>query len=270
MRKLFICALAFCAVAFASPMMSLLTGVRASGPPFSNTHSIALNGSSQYVDYGTALNTIFNWQHAYSVVAWVYPTTSGKFALLTNRSAGGIQGVGNIIGFYDQSGFGPLQAIAGTSGLLQNYTNQASPLIIATNAWSHVVFTNDGNNLSTSLQGGPYVNNSFITSTNNFYSANSGGIPPSADLLLGYDTSGSPGSITYFQGDITQVAIYNRVLTSGEITADYNGGTPVDPRTLGSAGALIAWYQFNSDLTDSIGSNNGTGVGSPTFSTNHP
>ena len=70
-----------------------------------------------------------------------------------------------------------------------------------------------------------------------------------------YEKSGNNNATVY--NDLT---IYNKQLSDSEVTALYNGGTPVDATTLSSAGNLRGYYTFeNSDGTDS------SGTSGPTF-----
>ena len=73
-----------------------------------------------------------------------------------------------------------------------------------------------------------------------------------------YEKSGNNNETVY--NDLT---IYNKQLSDSEVTALYNGGTPVDATTLSSAGNLRGYYTFeNSDGTDS------SGTSGPTFTVN--
>ena len=73
-----------------------------------------------------------------------------------------------------------------------------------------------------------------------------------------YEKSGNNNETVY--NDLT---IYNKQLSSSEITDLYNGGTPKDATTLSSAGNLRGYYTFeNSDGTDS------SGTSGPTFTVN--
>ena len=70
-----------------------------------------------------------------------------------------------------------------------------------------------------------------------------------------YEKSGNNNETVY--NDLT---IYNKQLSDSEVTALYNGGTPIDATTLSSAGNLRGYYTFeNSDGTDS------SGTSGPTF-----
>ena len=73
-----------------------------------------------------------------------------------------------------------------------------------------------------------------------------------------YEKSGNNNETVY--NDLT---IYNKQLSDSEVTALYNGGTPIDATTLSSAGNLRGYYTFeNSDGTDS------SGTSGPTFTVN--
>ena len=82
-----------------------------------------------------------------------------------------------------------------------------------------------------------------------------------------------------FDGEINNAAIFNKALSSSNMAAIYNSGAPIDLSSdsgnYNSSSNLIAWWRFNegtgTSYTDSsTNSFTGTGVNSPTWSTNVP
>ena len=98
---------------------------------------------------------------------------------------------------------------------------------------------------------------------------------PEADAIdiihIGANDAGTGG---FADGFIDQVAIYDEVLSDGEITAIYNEGTMRDLTTFHthySPRGLIAYYQFEGNALDSSGNgHHGTLIGTAGFNTSQP
>ena len=130
--------------------------------------------------------------------------------------------------------------------------------------FTHIMITKGTGTTLASSNVAAYWNGNEMTSA--FYAAgnNFGTVSMDASsarrITLGsaahhYEKSGNNNETVY--NDLT---IYNKQLSSSEITDLYNGGTPKDATTLSSAGNLRGYYTFeNSDGTDS------SGTSGPTF-----
>ncbi len=72
-----------------------------------------------------------------------------------------------------------------------------------------------------------------------------GNITPSASKisLLGC-TQGSAGLANFFNGTVDELILFNDDLTLPEITKLYNGGIPIDPRTIGLSSKLTSYYKM--------------------------
>lgn len=82
-----------------------------------------------------------------------------------------------------------------------------------------------------------------------------------ADLMIGARTAGS-----FFNGQLKDVSVWNRVLTAPEVATLYGDGVPADLSGLSFASALEAWWVLDENDTQTTGgvtdrsvfSNNGT------------
>lgn len=70
-----------------------------------------------------------------------------------------------------------------------------------------------------------------------------------------------------FDGLIDEFAAFTKTLSSSEVTAIYNSGTPTD---LTGHDGLELYYRFEDNLTDTAGTSDGAAVGSVTFSSTTP
>ena len=139
---------------------------------------------------------------------------------------------------------------------------------VSVDTWYHVVFTRTG------TTGALYIN------------ATSEGSLTDSDFGTDLASSGSGLRLGSFQtgtgtvnGHLNDVAIWDEVLTSSEITAIYNSGSPTDLTTdagnYASSSGLIGYWKFEENSGTSIAdsssnSNAATLTNGPTFSTDVP
>ena len=125
---------------------------------------------------------------------------------------------------------------------------------ITVDNWYHIAVTYDeGLN-----EGKIYVNAVLKATTAGSSSTNSA----STDLKIGSHTADT----AFFTGNIDEVAIFDSVLSAGDVTAMYNLGQPTD---LTGESGLVAWYRMGEEaifdpaasewtVPDQVGSNDGT------------
>jgi hypothetical protein len=227
--------------------------------------AINLSGSNQYVSFPTGfvsgLNdfSIATWVRLDSISDWsrVFDFGSGEsvnmFLTPQNGSTGAVRFA------ITTSGNGNEQQITGSSAL-------------PTGAWTHVAVTKSGNT------GTLYVNGS-VVGTNNSMSLSPSSLGNTSQNWIGRSQySADP----YLDGQVDDFRIYNRALSSSEVSALASGGatptptnTPVGPTNTPtntptpSQGPMV-WYEFNqsSGTTASDSSGNGqnaTLVNGPTW-----
>ena len=219
---------------------------------FSNDHSGLFNGVDEYVNLGTGLNQ--TGSSPFSLSVWLYPTNAGNFISNLDSSS-------NFNGFELEFGtsttlyFYLVNNVATSAALIQTV-----PGSVTQNAWNHIVATYDGSRNTSGMA--IYVNGTAVTTVslqNNLV----GSISSAQPVELGQ----RPNNTNQQAGNMTQVSFWNIALSSAQVTALYNSGTPT---TLTGLSGLVSWYQFSEDLTppdtdtgtiyDRKGSNNGTTV----------
>lgn len=200
-------------------------------------NALSFNGTSDKVA-GGSMTVGTNM----TISAWVKKTSStSQRSFFSNRGAGGTVYFG----------------LDGTQIFL--YNDSATPAAFRSSVgsvqmaqWQHVVVTSNGS-VSTF-----YINGVFATSTTQTRSSSTG-----ATFGIGWD----PNIATeYWGGSIDEVRVYNRVLTSAEVSALYSSGDVVQkivPRS-----GLVGEWLFNEGTStqarDTSGQgNNGTLVSSP-------
>ncbi|MEI6731757.1 MAG: LamG domain-containing protein, partial [archaeon] len=163
----------------------------------------------------------------------IYYAGGGAGGSTSTASAGGLGGGGNttINGTANSGGGGGgvffTGTIGGTGGSGVVIIKYASP-VIASSMWIKPTSTNDWEFVA--YNGSTFFKNG-VVGTPTFYPLNG----PS----IGINRTGP----SYFNGSIDEVRIYNRSLTTTEITQIYRSGL-VSNSNLPSSG-LVAWYDFN-------------------------
>jgi len=101
------------------------------------------------------------------------------------------------------------------------------------------------------------------------------GVLKTTNSLISYSMSGSLGNLTigsrsgdtaYYDGAVSNAAIFNTALDSSAVTALYNNGTP----ETSISSSPVAWWKLDNTTTgiqDSVGSNNGTNNGATKVNT---
>jgi len=221
-------------------------------------YALDFDGTNDFVSANGAAATLNNSDSTsslpLSVSAWVYPENGTKSQF--------------IFGLYKDSPFtnnGP-SVWFGENDNRFNYYDKDTPSTFSSNTysinnWHHVVLT-IGNNGAGVL----YVNGSSALTIS---AANGDGGLDMFIIGVDYDetngSAGSPGQ--YFDGKIDEVAVWNDVLTSAEVTAIYNSGYMLNVSSnsvnYASAANLQGYYRFNEGSGTSLqdnSSNSNTGT----------
>lgn len=188
-------------------------GTMVNGVAYGSTASgvMSFDGVNDYVNIGTSANLRFTKN--FTINIWFkFNTKSGVQTLISNNESGGY----GIISNYNSEGFVGTAAsrivtfyhINGTYYLvgdsLNNYT---------INTWYNITTTYDGNTIK-------YFRNGVLIDS---YSVAGSITITSEPLVIGCNPNSSGTNFSdFFNGDLGQTMIYNRVLSSTEITQNFN------------------------------------------------
>lgn len=207
----------------------------ASWLPAGGRMSGAINTINHYVSSG-ALNGHLSSTNI-SLAGWMKTSANVDWLNFASLSWGAGTGGWNL--YTDAAGtahFGIMQ------GGVQRRVQSANAVVF--NQWQHYVGTYDGTTLKL------YINGALVAS-----SAAYAGV----SLL----TTGS-ASMVRGPAHFDDVRIYNRVITQEEVTQLYSlGSSGVNPTN------LSAYWRMENNLLDSAGTNNGTGINSPSYAVGH-
>lgn len=257
---------------------------------FSTDYSIEGNGSNQYISLGNQQSTVLNPTEAqinangYTWTGWIYiDDLTTSFQLYSLGVSGtnnyyGIQIVVNrnaafVFHFFGLNGSTPG---AGSNNRLSKRTQNST---ISTGQWVQLGVVVPANGYDDNTSWKLYINGSEYSGTY----VNSG----NSNLNLAYSGNSNIGVWTragstlsnIFDGEINNAAIFNTALSSSNMTAIYNSGVPIDLSSnsgnYNASSNLIFWMRFNegtgtSYADSSTNSFTGSGVNTPTWSTNVP
>ena len=232
--------------------------------PMFNSHSVNFNGSTQNIQIDTVAGDMDNRYGSF--LTWIRPEAMSGSTTVVEAAVD----ANNFIRLWWNDGNTRMKATikqGGTSSTAQD--DSASHVADDDSAWYHVVTTWD-----TTADGGAgeiklYVN-SVLQETTAIGGTWSGTLA-AADIA-----KNSRSDAGYFKGYIDEVAIYNLALDADAITAIYNSGVGINlTRDVGNydnASDLTGYWKMEENTGTTIvdssgGSNTGTLINSPTFST---
>tara|TARA_R110001583_G_scaffold41335_2_gene131595 strand:+ start:5108 stop:6280 length:1173 start_codon:yes stop_codon:yes gene_type:complete len=184
---------------------------------YTNVYSLIFDGVDDYLSLGDSNVFTFgdgSTDSPFSVSLWA-KINDGTRAPLFAKSAANkeyhiLTSAADLlrIRLYDNS----------TGGYIQSEMNGA----ISTSGWSNYVFTYNGSGLNTGLK--IYVNGSATAQSGSLSGSYTAMENTTADLRIGTSEQNS----FYLDGNIDEFALFNIELSSAQVTAIYNSGTPTD------------------------------------------
>ena len=200
-----------------------------------------------------------NFGSQFSISAWVKPNASGSSIQTIISNAGANQATNGFKAFWNTWGTSDLKMVLehgnGSSGTATTSTSS----VVTNNEWNHLVYTFDTSSRVITM----YRNGTAIAHDNISLVTN-----PNTNQTWWLGALG--GNSYYMYGQLGVVKIYSTVLTSGEVTSDYNStsarytATPSCPvpaaPTNSAAPSISGTTAYGSVLTAA----NGTWSGNPT------
>jgi len=215
------------------------------GSAFLNTYSVSMDGTDDDVNCGNV--TTFNGVNKASISAWCKTSNTRATQLIAKSDTGSdvqfqvavipntrIDVYGSTIGF-----------------------RSTDTISIADGNWHHVAITFDGSLGTANQRFKVYLDGTALTNLG--FNGPTSLATTSTDLLIG-NRGGS--AINHWDGEIDEVSLWTKVLSSSEVTDIYNSGAPTD--LTGQSGLANWWRMGDNDggsgttVTDQAGSDNGT------------
>lgn len=203
-------------------------------PTITTTKSFTLDGVDEYLTMGNVLDK--TGANAYSVSAWVKPSSLSTSAILSKRNGAATPGyvvyldsVASRLRLYMEDASGNALFCYNASG-------------VSTGSWSMVTVTYDG---SKSTAGVKFYINGTLGTTTTITNTFSGTATNSTAAKIG-----SEASRWYFAGGIYSVSCWSKALSGTEVTELYNSGTPIDANTHSASANIQAYWRMGNDEFD--------------------
>jgi len=233
-------------------------------PSITNTYSVNIDGTNDYIDCGGASTFSFTngsgTDLPFSISAWVSFDNLNKERLVSKDTSTSSR---EFLFGTDNSNVANM--LLGTANV-NLYIKNTTPL--NTTDWFHIVSTYDGSKSASGLK--VYVNADDSNRQDISQGSYSGMSSTGGNLEIGRFANGH----SFFDGLIDEVAVFNYELSSEQVTSIYNSGVP---NNIASLSPLGWWRMGDNDggtgttITDQgSGGNNGTLTNGPTFSTDVP
>jgi len=214
--------------------------------PISGAYSF-VSSNSDYIDVGNI--PIAGASEDFAIAFWIKATASSGTEYIFKQ---GEESTGRWIGCFSNDGTQLLNFVADDGSTAEIVGDAGSNIRDGT--WHHIVFQRSGSTLYTYLDGNATPDDTEAANANSCYEA--------SNMDIGRRSSAANA---YFNGDIADYGVWNRALTTDEISDLYaaGNGLPWQPLPFSESSTLhqnLTSY-YNSDgqsFTDYWGVNNGT------------
>ena len=234
-----------------------------SSASFSNQYSLDFNGVDMYAELGNV--TSLNGSAVASWSLWV-----NRDDVTRNEVAISQSGAGTDRQFYLR--FVGNNRIDLFLNNLIMFRDSSLNVTFSNNTWYNIVLTYNGANTPNSAKCNLYINGVKETNTTgyNVSSLNSS----SSNFNIGRHENGASSYNNFFDGNIDEIALFDKELSQSEVTAIYNSGVPGD---LTGHANLTDWWRCGDDnggsgttLTANVGGVNGSLYNSASYEENVP
>jgi hypothetical protein len=232
-----------------------------STPAFTNDDSINFDGVSQYAECGNV--TSLNGSAVASWSFWIKRDNVTRNEVAISQS-----GAGTDRQFYIRF-IGNNRLDLYLNNLIM-WRDSSLNVTFANNTWYHIVFTYNGANTPNTSKCNLYIDGVKETNTTAYgeTSLNSS----TSNFNIGRHQSGASSYNNYFDGNVDEIAFFDKELSQSEVTALASG-----PSDLTGHANLTDWWRCGDDdggsgttLTANVGGVNGTLQNSASYETDVP
>ena len=218
------------------------------GTPFENDKSILLDGSDEYATISGSSDLAISGDVTISL--WFKSASlpgNEAFDYMFQLTAALGTGLDRAIGIRGTGSDAQIVANTYASGWDAPWTNTS----ISADTWYHVAVIFTSGSSQVYFNGADKGSKSITTNTVNYTATNIGG--------MRYSTA------NYFNGNIDEVAVFASALSSSNITAIYNSGTPVGLGADGLDLSPVGWWRCGDGDTYPTLTDHGSGENNATM-----
>ncbi|MHA2426444.1 MAG: LamG-like jellyroll fold domain-containing protein [Candidatus Hermodarchaeia archaeon] len=210
-------------------------------------YSTYFDGTADYYTMGNVSALDFSGTTPFSISVWVKTTLSARAQFIVSKAQAP-----------SPEGYWLLATSTGKIVLALMHTNstnhlgvRADDFVVNDGAWHHIVATYDGSRTPAGIRlwMDSVESASYATEANTLTSS----ISNSASFRIGDREYLSPAEI--FSGNITEVSVYNKELSSDDVAWIYNSGLPRDLKGTGAPSNLAGWWRCGTIERTDVGTN---------------
>lgn len=191
------------------------------------TRSFQFNGTDETISFDDAFN--FENDQPFSFVIWFNTSYSGGVQTLVSKFDSSFRGYGAEM---DSAGVLYLEIASSLTNRIQVYTTSSGH---NDGAWHSLECTYSGSRAASGAK--IYIDGVLQTMTTGFDTLTTT-IVDTADFRIGSRST----NVQFWDGYLTGLVIFATELIGADCVAIHNGGTPVDPSTLGKAPYMVAYW----------------------------
>jgi hypothetical protein len=217
------------------------------GNKFKDEYSIAFDGTDSRIIIGadSAIDNI--WAGGGTIVAWIKPSSDGEnnYGRIVQKASGTSPTDGwYLVVSSESSGVADLRfRQRWGSGVFYGVETTARELTL--DQWNHVAITLDQD--SDSNNAIIYINGfSVAVSEVDDQSGGTADDDSSRQLIIGNNGAFN----RTFDGNMSEITLYNTILSAGQIKTLYNGREPYNHKEGVASGNLKAWYRMGDGVLD--------------------
>jgi len=214
-----------------------------------NTLSTSFNGADEYINFGNSLPLTSStpFTVAFYLNVQTLPTLNSGILVKKNDNGGAATGYAILI--EDSSEALEVRFANGTTEVI------ASGPVISEDTWYHFVITYNGDGDISNIE----IWSDGVQFSATYTGTTIGSITNSSDLVMGAFSNNIRHSDCY----ISEMMIWNRVITNQEISDLYNSGNLIDPSEHSTLNDIFTWWRMGegdsaTTVFDAVGSVNGT------------
>lgn len=191
--------------------------------PYSNIYSFEYDGINNYINLGNDPSINSDGTSAFSVSTWVKTTTTENFSFIFSKQLNTTPFNGFGLSLKDGDKINLFLGTITSNARIQGYTSSTN---VNNGNWHHIALTYDGSQAMSGFT--IYLDNSPVAITTTQFNNTPSDCNPSINSSIGVRGEHTGSRNLYFTGNIYDFGYYQSELTSGNISAIYNSGTPND------------------------------------------
>jgi len=205
--------------------------------PFEDNFSVLFDGINDFILIGNVSELRFNRTEPFSISLWFKKLSSNDTAAFSNKT-GNANSSGYTFFIKDFLRFN----FAASNGGANRIEVETVRNDLDDSAWHNGVITYDGSSLASGV-------NIYIDGASEATNTNNDNLTSDPGSTIAAQISGRNGTTNAFDSNIGDVSIWNKELSSGEVSSIYNSGAPNDLREHSAAANLVG-YWFMGDFDD--------------------